>query len=37
MSTFYVEECADSDSCCLNTDFQPTNTAVELNCATGVS
>ena len=31
-----VEECADSDPCGLNTDLQPTNTTVEMDCATGI-
>ena len=30
---FNVEECADSDPCGLNTDLQPTNTTVEMDCA----
>ena len=32
----YVEECADSDPCGLNTDLQPTNIIVELDYAIGV-
>ena len=32
----YVEECADTDLCGWNTELQPTNTAVEMDCATGV-
>ena len=32
----YVEECADSEPCDLNTDLQLTSTSVEMDCATGV-
>ena len=31
-----VEECADNDPCDLNTDFEPTHTSVEMDCASGV-
>ena len=36
-STCYVEECADTNLCGLNPDPQPTNTAVEMDCAIGVT
>ena len=36
MSEYYVEEYPTIDQCGLNTDLQPTNTAVEMDCATGV-
>ena len=32
---YYVEECAESDLCGLNTDLQLTNTTVKMNFATG--
>ena len=32
----YVEECANSDPCGLNTDLLPTNTSVGMECVTGV-
>ena len=33
----YVEKCANIDPCGLNTDLQPTNTTIEIGCATGVT
>ena len=32
----YVEECADSDRCDLNTDLQPTSTSIKMECPTEV-
>ena len=33
---YYVEEYADNNLCGLNTDLQPTNTTVEMDCTIGV-
>ena len=32
LNNCYVEEYADSDPCGLNTDLQPSNTTVEMDC-----
>ena len=37
MDIYHVEECADTNECGLIMNLQPTNTAIEMNCSTGVT